>query len=258
MEKWLSLWSAGQEKTAEDMAALKNAGFDGVEIWAEHLTAEKDMELAKEAGLRIGLHLPFHDLNLASPFKEVEDLIFRVNREWLEKLQAYGGGHAVIHGGMAWASEGHEEAKRLVIDRLSRTRKMAEELGCTILFENQIPDGLNYTHIFPSSVDEWLDILDVTGTAACLDTGHLAVLGAPLEETVARLGKRLVSVHFSDNDAKGDLHQLPGEGATGLDTAKLMQVLNENDFDGPIVFEINPYTYNLEDIIRHPSVQFSN
>ncbi|MBB4823261.1 sugar phosphate isomerase/epimerase [Sporosarcina luteola] len=258
MEKWLSLWSAGQEKTAENMAALKNAGFDGVEIWAEHLTAEKDMELAKEAGLKIGLHLPFHDLNLASPYEEVESLIFRVNQQWLEKLEAYGGGHAVIHGGMAWASEGREQAKELVIDRLSRSRRMADNLGSTLLFENQIPDRLNYTHIFPSTIEEWLEILEASGTAACLDTGHLAVLGAPLEETVVRLGKRLVSVHFSDNDAKGDLHQLPGEGVTGIDTAKLINVLRDNQFDGPIVFEINPYTYNLEDIIRHPSAQFTN
>lgn len=257
MEKWFSLWSAGQEKTAEDMAAIRNAGFDGVEIWAEHLTAEKDMELAKEAGLKIGLHLPFHDLNLASPFQEVEDLIFKVNEQWFKKLKTYGGGHAVIHGGMAWASEGHAEAKKLVIDRLTRTRKMAEELGSTLLFENQIPDKLNYTHIFPSTVDEWLEILEETGTAACLDTGHLAVLGAPLEETVSRLGKLLASVHYSDNDAKGDLHQLPGDGKTGINTESLLNVLQKHHYDGPIVFEINPYTYSLEDIIRHPSAQFS-
>ncbi|MBD7984503.1 sugar phosphate isomerase/epimerase [Sporosarcina sp. Sa2YVA2] len=255
MEKWLSLWSAGQKKTVEDMTAIREAGFDGVEIWAEHLTAENDMELAKAAGLKIGLHLPFHDLNLATPFEEVESLIFKINEQWLKKLQEYGGGHAVIHGGMAWASEGHLEAKEVVIDRLSRMQKMAEELSCTLLFENQIPDKLNYTHIYPSSVDEWLEMLDESGTAACLDTGHLAVLGASLEETISRLGNRLASVHFSDNDAEGDLHQLPGDGVTGTSTAKLVDLLQEHDYNGPIVFEINPYLYSLQDIIEHPSAK---
>ncbi|WP_040287482.1 sugar phosphate isomerase/epimerase family protein [Sporosarcina koreensis] len=254
MEKWLSLWSMGQTKTEQDMKAIRQAGFAGVEIWAEHHSAEADMALAADAGLKVGLHLPFHDLNLATPYEGVGTVITERNKYWLGKLGELGGGHAVIHGGSAWASEDEEDAGARVVGRLQQIRALADEHNVQLLFENQIPDKLNYMHIFPSSVDEWMSILDKTQTAACLDTGHLAVLGAPLAETVARLGNRLASVHFSDNDMKGDLHQLPGDGATQTGTRELVKILKENGYQGPVVFEINPYTYTLADILEHPSV----
>lgn len=255
MEKWLSLWSIGQSKTKEDMQKIKDAGFVGVEIWAEHKSAAEDMALAEQCDLKIGLHLPFHDLNLATSYDTVGSFILETNRAWLERLGTYGGGHAVIHGGAAWASEDEEEARLNVIRRLQEIREIAQEHKVDLLFENQIPDKLNYTHIFPSSVKEWLEILDETKTMACLDTGHLAVLGAPLAQTVKELGSRLASVHFSDNDAKGDLHQLPGDGLTGTGTSELLTILSQNDYEGPVVFEINPYNYQLSEILEHQSVK---
>lgn len=41
METWLSIWSIGQESTLDDFKILQKAGFDGVEIWAEHLRADR-------------------------------------------------------------------------------------------------------------------------------------------------------------------------------------------------------------------------
>ena len=253
MEKWLSLWSIGQEGTKDDFEKIKKAGFTGVEIWAEHVRADQYMTFAEECGLEIGLHLPFHDLNLATPFEEVKDKIFAVNEEWFKKMAAIGGGHAVIHGGAAWASEEREEAMARVIERLKDLQTIAAEHKVALLFENQIPDKLNYTHIFPSSVDEWIHILHETGTSACLDTGHLAVLGDSLEKTIQKLGSHLASVHYSDNDALADLHLLPGDGhnvATGL-----FEALRANNYEGPFVFEINPYKYSLQDILDHSSVK---
>lgn len=253
LEKWLSLWSIGQEATKEDIEKIKEAGFTGVEIWAEHSCADDYLTYAKDCGLDIGLHLPFHDLNLATPFEEVKDKIFAVNLEWFKKMAEIGGGHAVIHGGAAWASEDREESMERVIERLKELNEIAVQHKVELLFENQIPDKLNYTHIFPSSVEEWLHILQETGASACLDTGHLAVLGDSLEETIEKLGSKLVSVHHSDNDALADLHLLPGDGENVADD--LMEILQKNGYEGPLVFEINPYKYSLQQILEHPSVR---
>lgn len=253
MHKWLSIWGIGQDVTVEDFTKIKEAGFVGVEVWAEHKHAIQHFEYAQQNGLEIGLHLPFHDLNLASPFQAVEDLIFKENLKWFKLLQKYNGGHAVIHGGSAMASEYREEAEALLIKRLSVQRAIAREHGVELLFENQIPDGLNYMHIFPSSVEEWLSILHETNTKACLDTGHLTVLDADLRETIEKLGDKLVSVHLSDNDAKSDLHLMPGEGNNTSEG--LEDILQANGYTGPVVFEINPYKYTLEEILQHPSVK---
>src|SRR5699024_9898717 len=105
MNKWLSIWGIGQDCTLEDFTEIKDAGFTGVEIWAEHKNAKQHFAFAKENGFEIGLHLPFHDLNLASPFQAVEDLIFAENLKWFKLLEQHGNTHAVIHGGSAMASE---------------------------------------------------------------------------------------------------------------------------------------------------------
>ncbi|MDY0394040.1 sugar phosphate isomerase/epimerase family protein [Virgibacillus halophilus] len=249
MEKWLSLWSIGQEADLKAFRQIKDAGFVGVEIWAEHVCADDYLEFARQCDLRIGLHLPFHDMNLATPDDSVRDRMLEVNQQWLEKLAEYGGEHAVIHGGQAWSSEEREAALENVRHRLLKLREIAEANHVTLLLENLIPDKLNYGHIVASTVAEWCGLLKGTDIQACLDTGHLAVMGDSLPETINLLGERLASVHYSANDAVADLHLIPENHA------ELLAALREIDYQGPIVYELNPYKYSLKDILESTSVQ---
>lgn len=248
MEKWLSLWSIGQEADITAFKQIKNAGFTGVEIWAEHLRADEYLGFAKECGLKIGVHLPFHDLNLATPDDRVGDRVLDVNQRWLEKLAAYGGEHAVIHGGQAWSSEERETALENVKQRLHKLQGVADANHVTLLLENLIPDKLNYGHIVASTVAEWCELVDEVGVKACLDTGHLAVMGDSLRETIKLLDERLASVHYSANDAATDLHLIPENHIA------LLEALREIDYQGPIVYELNPYKYSLEDILKNENV----
>jgi len=178
--------------------------------------------------------------------------ILKTMKEWIKRLADYGGGHAVIHGGLAHASENQEVALQRLTERLKDLNDYAESHQIDLLFENQIPDKLNYTHIFPSSVKEWVEILNNTNTKACLDVAHLAVQGDSFKETVEILGDSLKSIHLSDNDGLSDLHLLPGEGKVLQDDA--LDYLEKVNYQGPIVFEVNPYKYSLQDILQHPSV----
>src|SRR5699024_2396147 len=248
MEKWLSLWSVGQHCTDEDFSKMKQASFKGVEIWAEQHSAMDYLDYAKQHGFEIGMHLPFHDVNLGTPYDTVAEYALKMTKEWIETLAKYDGKHAVIHGGSAMASEDRDDIYPKMLKRLSELNTFAKDKGITLLFENLIPDGLNYTHIFPSSVAEWLDVLDQTNTVACLDIGHLAVQGDDFTKTVERLGESLQSIHLSDNDCKSDLHLLPGEGqALKVDPIEHLKKIN---YDGPIVLEINPYKYQPDEIIN--------
>src|SRR5699024_12286874 len=103
------------------------------------------------------------------------------------------------------ASEDRDDIYPKMLKRLSELNTFAKDKGITLLFENLIPDGLNYTHIFPSSVDEWLDVLDQTNTVACLVIGHLAVQVDDFIKTVERLGESFQSLHIYYNDIKRDL-----------------------------------------------------
>lgn len=252
MNKWLSLWSIGQAYSLADFKMIKDSNFSGVEIWAEHMNAEESFQYAKQCDFEIGLHLPFHDLSLATPYKEIGEYVTKTMKEWIKRLAEHGGGHAVIHGGLAHASENYEAALQRLIERLKELNDYAEEHQVALLFENQIPDKLNYTHIFPSSVNEWVGVLNKTNTKACLDVGHLAVQGDSFKETVDVLGSSLKSIHLSDNDGVSDLHLLPEEG--NILQENPLYYLKEINYQGPIVFEINPYKYSLQDILQHQSV----
>lgn len=249
MKHWLSTWSLGQKSTMEDFAAIKEAGFDGVEIWSEQISAYEYMKFAQKNGLEIGLHLPFHDLNLATPDHAINKRVISVLTEWIERLADFGGQHATIHGGYAWSSEERDETLIRVKERLVGLNELAKKHHVELQLENLIPDKLNYCHHIASNVEEWINLLNETNVKACLDIGHLAVMGDSTEETIGKLGDFLSIIHLSDNDRLSDLHLLPGEGK---DIARgINDILLKRNYSGPIVYEINPYIYSLGDIINH-------
>ncbi|MDY0404739.1 sugar phosphate isomerase/epimerase [Virgibacillus sp. 179-BFC.A HS] len=250
MEKWLSLWSIGQYAELAAFEKIKAAGFVGVEIWAEHLRADEYLAFAKQCDLKIGLHLPFHDLNLATPDEKVKERMLEVNQNWLEKLAKYDGKHAVIHGGYAWSSEEREDALKKVKERLKTLNEVACLNHVELLLENLIPDKLNYGHIVASTLKEWSDLVQELDMKACLDTGHLAVMGDSLAETIRHFGNRLASIHYSTNDCVSDLHFIPDN-----DEHAMFQALSDIGYQGPIVYELNPYQYSLDDILRNEHVQ---
>ncbi|UNL85281.1 sugar phosphate isomerase/epimerase family protein [Priestia koreensis] len=251
METWLSLWSIGQFGTIKEFNEIKAGGFDGVEIWAEQLKSKEYLEYAHQSDLKVGVHLPFHDLNLATPDHAVAERSIHVLSEWLETMAKYGAKHATFHGGYAWSSEERDESILRAGEKISSLKKVADENGMELLLENLIPDRLNYCHHIASNTEEWLHLVKSLNIKACLDIGHLAMMKTSWEEAITRLGDSLGAVHLSDNDAKSDLHLLPGEGN---DLSRgLFEYLQSKSYSGPVVYEINPYKYSLTDIIAHVS-----
>ncbi|SDM93001.1 Sugar phosphate isomerase/epimerase [Fictibacillus solisalsi] len=251
MEKWLNSWSLGLDAGLSDFERLKEARFTGIEVLAEQRKAADYLEFAHRSGFNVGLHLPFHDLNLATPDSVVYERTFSILTDWIKRLADYGGTHATFHGGYAWFSEEKHECLERVAERILRLDEVAKPYGIDLLLENLIPDHLNYCHQVASSLDEWVDLIKNTQVKACLDTGHLNLMGNELKEAVDRLGACLGALHLSENDGKTDLHLLPGDG--NQFTKNAGEHLTNCQFSGPIIYEINPYKYSLQQIIDHQS-----
>lgn len=241
---WLSLWSLGPNLSRADLDEIKALGFSGIEVWAEHPRASQHLTWARRAHLEISLHLPFHDLNLASPDETVARHASTILRRWLHRLGAAGGRHAVLHGGSAWASEQRPRTIEQLLRRLPAVMQTAAQQQVSVLLENLAPDCLRYTHPVASDLQEWLALLRATDTQACLDLGHLALAGCDLADALDALGPRLGSVHYSERDSRGDAHLLPGDGT--VSTTRPWQLLRQIGFRGPVVYEINPYQYSKE------------
>src|SRR5699024_10154780 len=198
------------------------------------------------------MNLPFKNLNLSTLNKNEGEQALSTMKYWLSKLAEYKGYHAVIHGGTLSEIESLDESSSLLEKRLAELNDYAKQHNIELLYENQIHDKSQLTHVHPTSLSECLEKLVKTDTAACLDIRLLAVHSESLKDTVVKLSKLLKSVHVCDNYRRSDLHLLPSEGIVLNENP--LDYLNEIDYNGPVVFEISPYKYTLDDILKHPLI----
>lgn len=78
----------------------------------------------------------------------------------------------------------------------------------------------------------------------CLDTGHMELTHREPADYIRQVGKRLKILHMHENDAIGDLHQMPytfgSRSEDGVDWDDFRKALDEIGFDGTLSFETFP------------------
>lgn len=78
----------------------------------------------------------------------------------------------------------------------------------------------------------------------CLDTGHMELTHREPADYIRQVGKRLKILHMHENDAIGDLHQMPytfgSKPEDGVDWDDFRKSLDEIGFDGTLSFETFP------------------
>jgi sugar phosphate isomerase/epimerase len=71
---------------------------------------------------------------------------------------------------------------------------------------------------------------------AILDTGHANLNGISMVRLIKRLGRRLGSLHISDNQGDKDGHLPPGQGS--INFKLIFNALNNIRFYGTVILEI--------------------
>ena len=78
----------------------------------------------------------------------------------------------------------------------------------------------------------------------CLDTGHMELTHRESADYIRQIGSRLKILHMHENDAIGDLHQMPYTFGTkpddSVDWEDFCKALSEIDFNGTLSFETFP------------------
>lgn len=78
----------------------------------------------------------------------------------------------------------------------------------------------------------------------CLDTGHMELTHREPADYIRQVGKRLKILHMHENDAIGDLHQMPytfgSKPEDGVDWEDFRKALAEIGFEGTLSFETFP------------------
>ena len=155
--------------------------------------------------------------------------------------------HPVLHAGFI-QGRNRELARQTTLDHFAAMAPALQETGVTMCIEN-VYFGISRTEPrvpgFGSDAEDLCDVIDTLNDmygphfAACLDTGHAALIQRDPAEMTKMLGSRLRTLHINDNHALTDEHVIPTRGI--LDWKKIAQALGEIDYKGTFNFEIGSY-----------------
>jgi sugar phosphate isomerase/epimerase len=250
-----SLHIDGVRGLAEDLAFLKSAGPNFVEVWPQNLGViiggrldsnrlRTVGDLLLEAELSYTVHAPLEVnlMDLTSPSLQRDVL-----GASLRFAHTIGAEVIVCHAGQRL---GARDARCSMRDQLSAERsalreagELAGELGLTIAVENYYPEqpilrGAVYDYsVWPRLLAEQISTVDHPAVGICLDVGHAALaagfFGFDFIEECAAVAPLVRHVHLHDNLQRtnltgvpavsehtvygmGDLHLPPGRGTIPL------------------------------------------
>ena len=230
---------------AEDVAAYRAAGFDGIGIWEFKLPEGDDAasaRLVRESGLGVANCVPAIPTFLqlaqagmegpADPAERIEALCASMAR--LARFEP--ASIVVLTGPVGDRSE--DEARSIVCEGLREVAAAARAAGVRLGLE---PTHRSESHVtsFISTIGEAIALLDEAGVGdvgVMVDTVHVWDTPA-LAEEVALHAARVTGFHVGDKHAAGDPSRLlPGEGVTHPE--ELARLLRATGFDGYLDVEI--------------------
>ena len=96
---------------------------------------------------------------------------------------------------------------------------------------------------------EYIDMLEPEGIVACLDIGHISLVGEDVSHMIRTLGSRIKALHVHDTDGYRDLHTLPFTSKN--DFPAIMKLLNEIGYEGDLTFEADNFFANFPTEMYH-------
>lgn len=181
------------------------------------------LELKRRSALSVSLHLPFIDLNLASPIPIARRAALMRIRRALDYGASIGAECAVLHTGQN--NFFHADAEQRARDALDASLAALKPSPLPIVLENNALCAQDLIR-GPAALAK---LCDRSGFAACLDLGHAHIegqhgLGAQasssqslIERYIATLQGRIFHLHLHDNDGVHDHHHMLGQGTLPLE-----------------------------------------
>ncbi|MFB3889331.1 MAG: sugar phosphate isomerase/epimerase family protein [Candidatus Bathyarchaeia archaeon] len=202
-------------------------------------------EIAASHDLRLSMHAPFADLNIASPSKPILNATMKrleKSLAYAAKLNAY---LWVFHPGnkSGISSFYPEEDWKQNLQSSRKLHTIAEDYGVAIAMEN-LPEKYNF--ILTSSEDfmHFYEETSLNDIGIVLDTGH-ANLENQIQPFLQQLSQKIVHIHVSDNHGTVDEHLGLGQG--NVDWQRFAATLKEISFSGTILTES---VYNAKETLQ--------
>ncbi|AEH61840.1 Xylose isomerase domain protein TIM barrel [Methanosalsum zhilinae DSM 4017] len=196
---------------------LEDIGYSGWEIVQEGPQSlnEENLVLLQDiyetTDLKLTIHLPFSDMNLACLNDSIHREIIRQLFQDLQMASEYVD-LAVIHPGhySPYGAQVPSLAWKRNIESLQIISDAGEELGIRIAVEN-MPDVMQIMGRRPQEMIEILDSVNRDNIYMTFDVGHANTNGN-IDEFISMCSNRIRHVHIHDNMGKRDEHLPAGKG----------------------------------------------
>ena len=127
----------------------------------------------------------------------------------------------------------------------------AEEAGVKISIENMWQRDpirkyiVDDTLADPSEMNAYIDELNSFSPIfnACLDIGHVVLVGREPAEVIRAIGGRLEALHVHDNNYLADQHTLIGQGR--IDYGAVIEALHDVGYKGELTYEADNFFANF-------------
>jgi sugar phosphate isomerase/epimerase len=239
---------------------LASRGFDTIELGGDLAlffpqaytpgAIERLAALKRELHLTFTVHLPLWSVEPSTPLTPVRQGSVRALGEIVKATAPLAPEIYVLHATGALAAEFYhmrlpEMAHALI---LRQFQAQARESIRALLADTGLPSRRLAIESIEFPFDLTFELAEALNLSFCLDTGHVLVgFSGPIGvfEALERCLPRLAEVHLHDGPWQGPKqHRGYGQdhrplGAGDLDVGRLLDRLDEADFDGPVILELN-------------------
>ena len=217
----LSTTSLGNGDVEEWLRRAVEMGFDYIEWvseWPRFLdrdTTKRLEELLHSYDLKLTIHSPFSDINIASFNEKIRNASLGVIENTLLTAAELDAMAVTIHPGHCSPVSKRYQTEYIEIHRnsLRKIAQTAEDVGVKVGVEN-MPNFPILDAQTPERLHLLLDGVDIGVT---FDVGHLNTTTADFSEFLRLFKNRIVLLHFHDNKGERDEHLAVGDGTVPWD-----------------------------------------
>jgi len=249
MQKLLSTYLfVGQRLTTVGLERIRNAGFDGVELYCarQHVDYQEKAQIAelghwfRDSPLKLfSVHSPLYNddasgrggpqsvLDITESQKAKRIAIVDEIKRAIEIAESVPFRYLIQHLGVV-DQDFDERRIDAAFSSLDEIRVFAGQRGVEVLLEN-IPNGM-------TSAEKLNEFLAAThlNLNYCFDIGH-AHMAKGVAAEFELMKERIRSTHIHDNDGTADSHLFPGQGT--IDWKHAMSLLRSRPEQYPLLLE---------------------
>ena len=224
----------------EILEYLEAQDVDFCEIINEYPYNEIDEDLLESYKVKLTVHAPLSDINLASHNQSIRTSSIKEVKKSMDRAVKWDSDLVVVHPGSmpVLGKKIREKIFQHNLESLQELASYAEDCGVYMCVENMpVIESLLF-----QDLKELHSLLEKINAYMTLDVGHAHNSGFSPEEMVQY--PLIRHIHLSDNDGTWDHHNALGTG--NIDFSSLFKGLNDVKYDGVLVVEVK----NPQDVVK--------